>query len=188
MKLRFFSIGWSLFLCALLAAGGCKQIDLEPGLPDETQEGKNTFGCKVDESLWLPYVEHTLDRKVEAEYRGGWFTMRAEREKDPIEYIRLQLSDPSGSLQVKTYTVKEGFTASFETQTLSQYDLLSVDSTGEGAVTITRVQPVTDTAIGGIVSRYTIVSGRFSFTAVSPTSGKKVEIRDGRFDVQAFQR
>jgi hypothetical protein len=182
MRLRILINGLLLLLNAF--GSGCKQIDLTPGLPEETQEGKNTFGCMVNDQVWLPYVEHTLDRKVEAEYRGGYFTLRAEREMNPLEYIRLQMFDSAG-LQLKTYTLWQQFSGSYESIKNGTPDMHVVDSTAQGSITFTKVEPKTKT-VGNITSHYHIISGRFSFTAKSLTTGNRVTLKEGRFDVQAF--
>jgi hypothetical protein len=41
----------ALSVVALLLFSTCKKDD---GLPPATQEGKNTFGCKVDGKVWIP--------------------------------------------------------------------------------------------------------------------------------------
>jgi len=187
MNLRFSIQLWiTALLMALITTVGCKELDITPGLPEPTQEGKNTFGCMVDGALWLPYVEHTLDSKVEGEYAPGWFGVRAERELDPLQYIWLQVADSTAGPRVKTYTVKDGFYARFETYKDGAFDIYETDSLGGGHINITKVETKTGTAIGGVSRTYTIVSGTFSFAATSINTGKVVTITDGRFDVQGF--
>src|SRR3977135_4034858 len=44
-----------LFLVLCLSSIYCKKNNTEAQLPPITQDGKNTFGCKVDGLIWLPY-------------------------------------------------------------------------------------------------------------------------------------
>lgn len=170
-----------VLLTALLLAGGCKKLDLTPGLPDETQEGKNTFGCKVNGKIWLPYTEHTLDRAVEPEYDRGWFAVRVEREKDPSQLMWLQLGDSTG-IQQKTYTLNDGFYAYFQSQKEGKVDTYMAGPGSTGIVTITKVEE--QPPKNGRIS--TIVSGTFSFTAKDDISGQTVIVSEGRFDVKAL--
>jgi hypothetical protein len=180
MKRAFITCIGLVTLIATLFTAGCKQLDLTPDLPAETREGKGTFGCRVNDALWLPYTDHTLDRAIEPEYRPGWFALRAEREQNTAEYFWLQIADSTG-LQKKLYSADQGFYAYFETNTNNQYELFVVKPDSASTITLTRVTPPGSSDI-----RYTIVSGTFSFVAESTTTGKTVTIKDGRFDVKAY--
>ncbi len=183
MRFRCWLPALMLLTCLLPA---CKDLDITPGLPEATQEGKNTFGCMVDGKLWLPYAEHTLDSEVEGEHSTGWFGVRAEQEKNPLQYIWLQLADSTGGLKLKTYSLDEGFSAYLESYTNGVSERYDTGPGNDGSITITKLEPRTGTAIGGVSRSYTIVSGTFSFSATSATTGKAVRITEGRFDVQAF--
>lgn len=74
-------------LCTLLSISACHKtprevdkpepIDIYHTLPEITQEGKNTFGCKVNGEVWVPRVElfvpwYTLDFQFsEANLKGN---------------------------------------------------------------------------------------------------------------------
>jgi hypothetical protein len=162
-----------------LMIGGCKAIDLTPELPPETQEGKNTFGCYVDDQLWLPYAEHTLDRSIEPEYDSGWFSVRVEREVGNIPLMNLQLSDTLG-FQMKTYTQDNGFSAGVYRTDDGVYNYYSSAPGDEASITLTKVEaPAHDG------SRQVIISGRFSFVVTCTANGKKIRVSDGRFDIKA---
>jgi hypothetical protein len=169
-----------VFLSAfLILATGCKQLDLTPELPAETQEGKHTFGCKVDDAFWLPYAEHTLDRAIEPDYDSGYFSVRVEREIGDVSHIYLQLGDSTG-LHTKTYSKAEGFSASVNKKEDGVYDTYFTSSSSEEAnITLTKAEmPAADG------SKQVIVSGRFSFVATSATTGKSIRVTDGRFDLK----
>ncbi|RTQ52465.1 hypothetical protein EJV47_05490 [Hymenobacter gummosus] len=181
-------------LALALLSGGCKDVAdaIKPKLPDETQEGKGTFGCLVDDKLWLPYAEHTLDSEVEASYAGGVFSLRAEQENasKPVQYFYLRAAGPpgGGALTPGTYAVGPGFVGWIEVQETGRPQAYR-SRRGQGTLTITKVEPRTNTStvLGQqITTRFTIVSGTFHFTATDSISGKTVTVKDGRFDVQAF--
>jgi hypothetical protein len=165
---------------ATLIAGGCKQLDLTPGLPEETQEGKGTFGCRVNGEIWLPYAEHTLDNAIEPEYdSSGWFAVGAEREKSVGHYIWLQLADSTG-LSTKTYSSNEGFAAHYKKMTDGQEEIFDTPVGSPASITITKIVPPSGS------ERYAIISGTFSFTARSFTTGDSVRITDGGFDLKSL--
>lgn len=170
----------ALLFCACFLLSGCKVLDeVKPQLPEETQEGKHTFGCYVDGALWLPYTEHTLDRALEPRYDAGYFTLRAEREIGDVTHINMQLSDSTG-FKLKTYTRDEGFYPSVTISDNGQSDTYTVlPAGGEASITLTKAE---EPAPDG--SREVIFSGRFSFVAVSSFTGKQVRVTDGRFDLK----
>ncbi len=66
-------ISWGLFIL-LLALMGCKQDVGPKSLPPATQEGKNTFGFKLNEAIWLPDGNSGLDNpyaSYDATFHGG---------------------------------------------------------------------------------------------------------------------
>ena len=166
-------------LPAMMLQAGCKQLDLTPGLPEETKEGKGTFGCRVNGDIWLPYAEHTLDNAIEPEYDStGWFAVRAEKENGIGHYIWLQLADTTG-LHEKAYDGANGFFAYYEKMTDGQVETFVVKPSSPASITLTKVVPPS------AGDRYAIVSGIFSFTAISTTTGDSVRITEGRFDLKA---
>jgi hypothetical protein len=179
----------SLFLAlALLAGSSCKKVEdiITPKLPEATQEGQGTFGCLVDGKLWLPFVQHTLDSKLEAEYSatgGGIFHLRAEQEPEGkhYQYLHLSVLNQAGVLlRPGTYSAATGFEGRLEAE--KQYVTAAA---GAATLTITKVEPHTEKMPTGGEVRYTIVSGTFAFEATEP-GGQKVTVTEGRFDVKAF--
>ncbi|UOQ51379.1 hypothetical protein [Hymenobacter cellulosivorans] len=174
---------------ALLAGSGCKKVEdiVKPKLPEATQEGKGTFGCMVDGTLWLPFVQHTLDSKLEADYAftgGGIFHLRAEQEPEgkPYQYIHLSvLNQPGIPLKLGTYTAATGFEARLE----AGNEFVTTPA-GPATLTITKVEPHTEKMPTGGEVRYTIVAGTFEFEATHAASGQKAKLTEGRFDVKAY--
>lgn len=58
MRIKIF-IPASLFIALLCCSLKCRKDKDKPPdtLPPITQEGKNTFGCKVDGEIWVPYYK-----------------------------------------------------------------------------------------------------------------------------------
>lgn len=184
----------TLLLALLASSTSCKKVtdSLKPKLPDATQEGKGTFGCLLDGEIWLTRVERTLDTPVEATYSssatGGSFLLRAEQENSSgeINYLYLRINAAT-ALQPGTYTLAQGFEGSYNRfANGTTQDRLQSGPANQGSITITKVEPKTTTGIGGATVRSTIVSGTFQFTASSATTGKTIDVKDGRFDVQAY--
>ncbi|HMH33345.1 MAG TPA: hypothetical protein VK543_09965 [Puia sp.] len=44
-----------IFIVSAILAGNCRKSNQPTSLPPITQEGKNTFGCKMNGQLWVPY-------------------------------------------------------------------------------------------------------------------------------------
>ena len=176
----------------LTIAGGCKKD--EPKLPDATQHGANTFGCKIDGKVWTPGGATTPSGKPQkftvyySTARTAWspatigrFALNAYRENDDHDDVVLlaidSLTGPG------TYPLHER-TPPYPSQTpypnhgaflVSRPGTASyiTSPTHTGSITITRL----DTAAR-------IVAGTFSFTA-GPYSGttSTISVTDGRFDI-----
>lgn len=182
-----------LLTVLLLAGSGCKKLSdaISPGLPEATQEGKNTFGCRIAGSVWLPYTEHVLDRSVEPRYSGSGgpsLDIEATHKSANANYSRVTLYlDGFTAMRPGTYALNQGARVVYQNHEAGANDEYKADATtGQGSITFTKVEDGVSTGIGGITTKFTILSGTFSFTAVSATSGKTVALTDGRFDVKAY--
>ena len=180
-----------LLLSVLLVGSSCKKLSeaISPGLPEATQEGKNTFGCRVNNKVWLPHTEHVVDSPVETRYSGAGgpsLEIEATRKSVGVNYSRVTLHlDGFTAMQPGTYALNQGTRVIYQDHEAGANDEYRAEgSMGQGSITFTKVENGTNTGIGGITTNYTILSGTFSFTAVSPTSGKTVTLSDGRFDVK----
>ncbi len=181
-------------LAVTLATAGCKKDDAE-ALPQATQSGANTFGCKVNGEVWVPGGARTSSgkpKKFSLEYYpndpAGWnprligrFVLTAYRENDGHDDAVILAIDSMTALG--TYPLNTS-TPPYPAQTpypnhgayLTSRPAVATYVTGPahtGSITITRL----DTAAH-------IISGTFSFTA-GPYSGttNTVQISDGRFDI-----
>lgn len=174
----------SLLLLAsasLLLLSSCSKLDYRQRLPDETTEGKNTFGCKLDGEVWVAFARETLDREIEPEFSSTGFSVLAEKEDaDGEDEIYLTIGDTSG-LKELTYSHVHGFSASYINYENSTYDdTYTFAGTNGGDITFTKISP------GPAGGYKAIVSGRFSFTATGVRTGKVITVTDGRFDVKVY--
>ncbi len=183
------AVGWA---SGLLAAPACKKIDdvLKPKLPEATQEGKGTFGCLVNGTVWLPdnynatrfpYTDYDI-RTYPVPINAGHFTFDVKNLSDQnAGFTDMTLTINSTSpLAPGVYTLGNGFSASARDATT----IFETTPAGTGSVTITKVEPYTST-FGGITTSQSIVSGTFAFTVVA--NGKTLTVTDGRFDLAPRQ-
>ncbi|GAA4387460.1 hypothetical protein GCM10023186_33140 [Hymenobacter koreensis] len=181
-------------LALTLSASNCKKVIVEaatPKLPEATQDGKNTFGCKLGDKVWLPGSDHMLLPPLDADLTGTGFTLRASDDhNDAPGWEEFNLSLNTTSFVPGTYTLRNGLTARYWSR---ENDLNNIEdyiagSGNTGTLTITKVEPrtKTTTVLGNTVtSNFTVVSGTFEFTATT-SAGKTITVKEGRFDVQAF--
>jgi hypothetical protein len=166
----------------LLSGTACRKVEdvFTEKLPEATQQGEGTFGCLVDNKLWLPFVEHTLDSKIEVDYYplAYSFQVQAENEKPNATSLITLYVQGAGLIKPGTYTLGNGFSAS-----CTRDGRYQTPATGPGSITITKVEPQVVTKLG-ITTHYDIISGTFGFTAVNTATGKTMTITDGRFDVR----
>ncbi len=179
-------------LAVTLAAAGCKKDDAE-ALPQATQSGANTFGCKVNGEVWVPGGYRTSSGKLKkfsvyysptpvwSPSTKGRFALTAYRENDDHDDNVIIAID---SLVAPGIYLLNTRTPPYPAQTpypnhgayLTSRPAAATYVTGPahtGSITITRL----DTAAH-------IISGTFSFTA-GPYSGttNTVQVSDGRFDI-----
>lgn len=174
-------------LVMLLAGSGCqKAADVRPhALPAATEEGRNTIGCLIENQLWLANAGGPANSPVKASYAtGAALEIEATHEGPIFGFSQLRLHLNAANVRPGTYGLDDGARLVFEDHEADDEDeYLAGGSTGDGSLTLTKVMPVA--AIGNSAA-YTILSGTYDFTAVSPQTGAVVHITDGRFDVKAY--
>lgn len=176
---------YGLLLTGLaLLAGGCKDI-LQPSLPAATQEGKDTFGCLLDGKAWVPNRTHTLDHIVESHVAGNkLFSLKAGDNRTPANFY-LAIGDSTG-IKPGVYQLRAGFEGSYDVVQGSSTTLYFSGPADRGQLTVTKFEPFARTGPAGSTVRGAIVAGTFEFTA-STSSGQSITVREGRFDVNAYQ-
>jgi len=159
----------------VLLAGceGCKIEEPRPlteldKLPPPTQEGKNTFGCLVNDTAWV--TKTSID--AVAVYQQGILQIFGNR-YNPFETVSLVLNDDSSIIQADTYSLTQIpiYTADafFEREIDCDYE---PENTLSGSVTITKLDRL----------NY-IVSGLFEFKTVTQ-SCDTLKVTNGRFDIR----
>ena len=174
-----------LLIGVTLLAGGCKGI-LQPSLPAVTQEGKDTFGCLLDGKAWVPNRTNSFDHIVEGHVSSGnkLFSIKAEDNRTPANF-HLAVGDNTG-IKPGVYQLRTGFDASYDVVQGSSTTLYDGGPANKGQLTITKFEPFIRTNPSGSSVKGAIVSGTFEFTA-STGSGQTITVREGRFDVNAYQ-
>ena len=161
-KLKYVFYGLGL----LLLAANCTKKD---PLPDATQQGLNTFGCKIDGVAWIPNGTSGP---------GGTKPTRASI--SPSGTFRISANSPQYLLTINIQKLNSnnigeynigntdndfGYLGNNDTSFITNKDYL-------GKVTITKIDTINQ-----------IASGTFYFQAKDRKSQNIAEITGGRFDV-----
>ena len=176
---------WSFFcfLLLLLVVGiQCKKKSDPPAssLPAATQEGKNSFGCKINGEDWIPYFRCTTFTGNCKELGFGVFYQNTIS-KIPLDFTlsaRKTVGDSALSVFemytadskiAKTGNVIDSVVILYFEGTNEFYHFPPVYSSG--AVNLTKLDTVNN-----------IIAGTFAFTLYN-SSGDSVVVTDGRFDL-----
>ncbi len=181
MKKSFLRLPGLLSVVVLFLFTTCKKED-HP-LPAATQEGANTFGCKVNGETWIPNGGSGFMgyRPIEGGFYGitnsqiGIY-LRAHSKDGSM--IRIFLNDYKiGTYQLNQDTNIMPFTTypkDYALYGINEGKLFVTNSKMSGTVKILRSGPNIDG----------ILSGTFSFTASnSSTPTQTFRVTDGRFDI-----
>lgn len=170
-------------LLILVIFGGCEK---GPELTPITQDGRNTFSCKVNGKVWVPDAKGSIFVTVKP-INGGFLrnsfsnslnislvTYRSNGDEIDI-YLKLPIV---GIHNLEKSTKRRG--DDFNPENYGWYHSSEnknymTSNTKTGRVTITKA----DTISG-------IISGTFDFVAAT-TSGEIVKVSDGRFDIKSPQ-
>jgi len=146
------------------------------GLPAATQTGENTFGCMVNEKLFIPNNYSLGKSSLEKSYPlSGLYQYNFQLE------VHRRDGDDLSNVYISTYAqLREGLTIPLlevATQGVASAsyvrngDYYSTTSQNKGEIKITHFN---------ITNR--VISGTFSFDAINK-KGEIKQIREGRFDV-----
>lgn len=167
-----------LFLCSLLLTN-CSLFskkDPQPELPPATQEGKHTFGCKVNGEVWLPSGFNGTPNLV-ARYGikyffdSNTFNITTYRNKNQKIYQHIGIySDSLIGPGVYPLYIPEKHKASFlDFETRCFY---REDTYFKGTLTVTKLD-----------TQRNIISGLFELTFAQPDCDT-IRVTEGRFDVK----
>ena len=164
----------------------CRKSSPPPNiLPPVTQEGKNTFGCKVNGEVWIPYYQcEVINIFSKCKELQTVMTSADTTSKLPIDFelsVSRELT-PDGSFSsfiigariLKTSKFDSFLTVDYRKDSISYSPQYPV-SNASNAITLTKLDTVNQ-----------IISGTFYFTLYGPygpTNGDSVVITDGRFDL-----
>ncbi len=161
----------------LLGCSACKTDSLSPkeGLPDDTQQGLNTFGCLVNGEVWLPKAPF-LKNKLVYEYSNGLFSISADKiDKNFHQAIGIRIEENLNSpiaYNLESYPEHKATFFDLERDPPCFYDRKAVK---KGELKITKL----DTANH-------IIAGTFAFT-VWTEGCDTIKVTDGRFDLKYAQ-
>ncbi len=163
----------ALAICMIYISLSCQKEKL----PKLTQEGKNTFGCKIDGKNWVPNGGGGFSGIDPV--NGGFFR--------DINTIYIRAYDKEESVQLYLLNVFSAGEYPLNFNTLPKPDNLDPESYGlyENATSryITTSEHTGKVTISNRDTVNKIISGTFEFTAVN-SNGKTVKVTKGRFDVR----
>jgi len=172
----------------------CTKDGMDP-LPEATQIGANSFGCKVNGKVWIPNGSHSLFVSIPALSAGMYqsyqgvkhFSIDARKdpstlntEEDSYDDLSIDIILPFSTGQA--IIDKNCFSCELycplssmrlKVQGIYNGACYMTDSLHPGRINFTRVDSVNR-----------IYSGTFEFTAIDKRSGKTISATDGRFDVK----
>ncbi|GAB4045110.1 Riean_0653 family protein [Spirosoma jeollabukense] len=194
--IHVFTLLWLVF-----SLGRCS-CNPEPApsdqLPAETQEGKNTFGCRVNGDVWLPRasvglaIPSGVDLSYDPGFDGGTMSLKATRwyrdAKDQListrDYIDVAIGQLVKPGQYSLNTVDKAGVGDYSTGTQDERDKTKQTTCIYNETGDTRVGSLTITKLD-MAKR--IMAGRFEFTITKkdsmPSCPKIIRITDGRFDM-----
>ncbi len=176
-------LGWLAIIAFSVTA--CKKPPTEPEndtleLPPKTQEGKHTFGCRLDGEVFVAQVNAnplgTVAISVTYKKSNGYFVLGGTYQLSNGDYEKVTLRTyiPKGNGTYDMYFTSDefiGYQVVGETYACDYYH----DLDNKGNVTITHLDTIKNT-----------VSGTFAMELINPDCSEKqtMSITDGRFDVR----
>ncbi len=175
----------TLMLLLLLTTSQCKKKTEQPELPPLTTTGAMTFGCKINGKVFVPrdgrgktglYCQYVNLGNGEG---GGWYLNIPATNWEPS-------SIPAISITTDSLLVEEGMIYEFKLDT----NFLPIKGTARASYLIgSDAYPKLNSQNGSLhVTRFDqanrILSGTFYFTGTDASTGEKVEVTDGRFDIR----
>lgn len=168
----------ALSVMTIFTFSQCKKKNEEPQLPPETTTGAMTFGCKVNGKVFVPkegrgkpglYVQYV---NLGSGVGGGWHLNIPATNWIP--------NPPEGvNIETDSLLVSQGQTYQFKNSKGSPKAFYDNGN----------VYPKLDNDTGELkiikfdqINR--IISGTFFFVGTNATSGEKIDITEGRFDIR----
>jgi hypothetical protein len=172
----------STFLAVIFMSSCIKNLFKEEKekLPDVTQTGAHTFGCKINGNIWIPNGVHeiygtsiaalTASFCVEPDRTHFYILISATKDYDsgPESLLIRINSDQAG-----TYILNGRPDPGYHYPSSGSFGGAETDSLNTGKVTITKIDRINN-----------IIAGTFEFTAFDKRNGNIYNITEGRFDAK----
>ena len=172
---KFKPIFFFILFCPLLASQCNKPPeDLEEKLPAITTEGKNTFGCRVNGEVWIPWIKFDLlDNHTTVSYHAptGGLNIHAKKKIDNLGLFQSMVFGGWNIRGIGEYIDNQARYSDYDTSFCNSLDF-HIDSTLGNKLTILKLD-----------TENHIISGTFEFTAINDECDPVV-ITDGRFDLE----
>ncbi|RYE18440.1 MAG: hypothetical protein EOP51_21970 [Sphingobacteriales bacterium] len=166
-----------LLLLPLLFFACKKDNDNEPGLPPATQEGRNTFGCKVNGQVWVNGGDDWKANYKWADYidsSGVFYLGGSSSKNNQHSEVGLVIKHlPFSGIINSQHQCNGWYRRAIYQNNVSNIQKYVTDSLFPGTVTITKFDTIN-----------LIVSGTFQFKAKLEDGTETVDITDGRFDLR----
>ncbi len=166
-----------LFFTSLPSCSRNDKVDPIPQLPPITLEGKNTFGCKVNGEVWLPYkpLGDVFTGPLLSYYyndkRGLYIGAQANRISH-YEWMQVNAICPdTGTFQIIINSTENIVFTTNKSGTYYNYELS--DSNSFNLIRILKLDTLKF-----------VIAGTFQFTAYDPIKKDSVYITEGRFDIK----
>jgi len=166
--MKIFSTISAILTFIVLTSSHCKKPPLTPVLPPETQTGANTFGCKINNIIYIPRGSGNCYKYLVQYYRSD-STLLIKTNEGCGAGLNIYLKNV---FEVKDYQIfmpiDNAFLYSNSNTSCNWFD--RTNSLQTGIITITRFDLLNK-----------IVSGRF-YGVLKQSSCPDVNITEGRFD------
>lgn len=180
-----------LFCCWMVCmSSSCKKTPVDPNvdqlslLPAATQTGANTMGALVNGKAFIPYDNSFYSNSYQCNYiylNGGYYLTIAGTININHNITGIILSTTALSITEGADLKLENYNENGKAGAL--YYLINSQTTDYNTTTIVNG----NLHITKFDQTKQIVSGTFSFKAVSKTAKDTVDITDGRFDMKYTQ-
>lgn len=181
LKLIFISAA----VTSLFTFSQCKKKTEEPQLPPETTIGAMTFGCKINGKVFVPkdgrgkpglFVQYVY---LGSGIGGGWYLNipATDWTTNPSDAVVIQtdslLVEEARVYEFKLSTTNQSMKGSFNTFCDFNGKTYAKTASDIGSIYIRKFDQINR-----------ILSGTFFYSATNISTGEKINVTDGRFDIR----
>ncbi|UKN00235.1 DUF6252 family protein [Paracrocinitomix mangrovi] len=148
-------------------------------LPEATQIGANTFGCKINGEVFLPkgniYYWGIDYPKYYTSSGRLWIRIRNISDYENWIYMHIHVSEGIFNTGSHNLSLDDSYAPYKELiEDAPDYEYI-IDTTSNYQVNITRID-----------TEENIVSGQFEFTCLYPPTSDTIKVTEGRFDLNSL--